>query len=143
MEMYDEREGELYSETRDMTVKDIASLIRQQLRDARKNGAVASQLGYSVRYTHGAGYRAIDVWLQVPTGLRELGFEYEKQNDVPLVYASDELLDGEFVGLRAVRDAYDYAKNLHAVYNFYSAPVYGDGCSVRYFGGVSMVGKDK
>ncbi len=135
--MYHEIVGDLYEETREMSVKDIAKVIRTEIRQSSKNGIVPDGYRYSVRYSKGAGYRAIDIVIGVPEDIRSMWYEYERNNYVPFMYATDEQLTGDYIGLRPLSHAICFAKDLHAKYNFYEAPIYGDGCSVRYFGDVS------
>lgn len=136
--MYDYREGELYEATKELEVKDIAAMIRKELRLLAPSGCK-----FSVRFVRGRGYRDIDIHLLVPSSVMALRYELEDLNDyTPFRYLDLSLMEGRFAPLRAIAQAYHRAVELFEAYNFYEAPVYGDGCSKRYFGGVSIVEGD-
>ena len=132
--MYDYREGEHYEATKELDVKDIAALIRKELRSK----VLPNGCKFSVRYVKGTGYRDINIHLVITKELMDLRYRFEGLHDYAWFYHLDpSLMTGEYEPLVPLALAYSEALAAFEAYNFYEAPIYGDGCSRRYFGGVA------
>lgn len=133
--MWTKTEGTLYRETISLDAREIASLIRSQIRQSSKEGLIPSDWKYSVRLRRFAGGQAIDVEIDLPKEI------YEMRWNAPFFYADPrerENMIGEWEPLGRLFDTHVLIENITEAYNYYSAHAYEDGCAVRYFSQISF-----
>lgn len=128
--MWTKTEGTLYEQTRSLDIREIASLIRSEIRLSAKQGRIPSDWKYSVRLRRFAGGQAIDVEIHVPKAVSELRWNAPFYSDDPRNRAD---MIGEFEPLGRLFDAQIIIQEITDAYNYYSAHAYEDGCSVRFF----------
>ena len=114
----DRQVGSQYEATKDKSVKEIASLIRSEVRKATKQGTIPAEWDYSVRLHRFAGGQSIDIAIAIPDAFRELRFVDQDAHNL----------------LEATKD---FVREIHESFNFYESYFPNDGCARRYFGDVS------
>ena len=127
MTMYtqDCRVGSQYEATKDKSVKEIASLIRSEVRKATKQGTIPAEWDYSVRLHRFSGGQSIEIHVIVPEEVVSLRW------DLPTTTEGWATLD-------RLNETEQFLNDLHQSFNFYQSYFPGDGCATRYFGRASV-----
>lgn len=117
--------GSQYEATKDKSVKEIASLIRSEVRKATKKGIIPAEWDYSVRLHRFAGGQSIEIHVAVPEEVVSLRW------DCPTTTEGWATLD-------RLNETEQFLNDLHQSFNFYQSYFPGDGCATRYFGRASV-----
>jgi hypothetical protein len=125
--MYTEerQEGSQYQATKDKTVKEIASLIRSEIRQATKKEIIPAEWDYSVRLHRFAGGQSIEIHVAVPEEVVSLRY------NCPTTTEAWQMLD-------CLNQTEKFLNDLHESFNYYQSYAPGDGCAMRYFGRASV-----
>jgi len=115
----DRQEGSQYEATKDKTVKEIASLIRTEVRKATKQGIIPAEWDYSVRLHRFSGGQSIEIKIAVPEEVVSLRWHCPTTTD-------------------RLNETEQFLNDLHQSFNFYKSYFPGDGCAMRYFGRASI-----
>ena len=129
-------EGTLFQETKSLDVKQISSLIRNEIRKSAKEGLIPSDWKYSVRLKRYGWSSAIDIEIRIPKDVSDLRwsapFAYDDARD-------RDAMIGEWESLGRLFDTKQIIEEIHESFNFYESFFPDDGCASRYFGHVSIV----
>lgn len=131
-------DGLFYKTTQDMPIRELVKHIRTIVRSSAKQGLIPPEWTYSVRRNSGTGYNEIEIKVVVPEELLDLKHDFQGEHGM-LLPGCQEFLTGEYEPLRRLYETEQMLREIHAAYNFYEACVYGDGCSMRYFGGITTI----
>lgn len=120
----DPQVGSQYEATKDKTVKEIASLIRTEVRKATKQGIIPAEWDYSVRLHRFAGGQSIEIHVIVPEEVASLRWDSRGQAEGCAI-------------LERLNETEQFLNDLHQSFNYYQSYFPGDGCARRYFGRAS------
>lgn len=135
------REGVKYQQTKGLMLKDLAALIRKEVREAAKAGLIPTEWRYAVRKRD---YRAIDTYMIIPDEVETLIGEFQTENEMPLtryaVQTYEWMFTGKYEPLKAVVLAEEFLKGLIGAYNYDNNDIMTDYFDVRFYGGVKVIG---
>lgn len=134
--------GSHYEETKQIPVKEIAAMIRAEIKAMVAAGDLPADWKYSVRLRRASMMVAIDIEIRIPDAIRDLIREFEAETGDYWRRDSDRFVD-RYGTLRVLQDTRDKIEALHAKYNYYGRDFYGDGCDVRYFGNITFGSLDR
>lgn len=137
-------EGVKYQQTKGLLLKDLAALIRKEVRAAAKAGLVPTEWRYAVRKRD---YRAIDTYIIIPDAVEDLMEEFQRENEMPLNrYAVETygwMFTDKYAPLKAVVDAERFLTDTVNAYNYDNNDIMTDYFDTRFFGGVKVVGETR
>lgn len=135
------REGVKYQQTKGLMLKDLAALIRKEVREAAKTGRIPTEWRYAVRKRD---YRAIDTYIIVPDEVETLREEFQREYEMPLTQYTvanyPEFFNGKYYLLKMVVDAEKFVTELVGAYNYDNNDIMTDYFDTRFFGGVKVIG---
>jgi hypothetical protein len=133
--------GDRAQQTRDMRVKDLAPIIRKEIRElipTEHRGKGPEQITVSVRYEVAGWTPAIRVTIVLPDHIWELCEQFETEHG-RLERQSDEWFVGKYEPLRKIVHLYKTARDIHGSFNHNGSDAMVDYFDVRFYGHVDLI----
>lgn len=135
------RYGERALQTSDLRVKDLAPLIRKEIRElvpTEHRGKGPDQITVSVRYDIATWTPAIRVTIVIPDQIWELCQQFETEYG-RLERQNEELMVGKYEPIRKIVRLYKQAQEIHESYNHNGSDAMVDYFDVRFYGHVDLI----